>query len=295
MSDDRIDFGILYAPATDVNKPSASTNDAFYRWLLTERGVSERWAREIRYIIGKILREMPDLILDEKKATDLVGIILTSKLSKSTKRHYLRAIEHYMAYLGRPMKFKKPRDTLRCPVYLTQAQMGRLIRASKNYKEMAILTFFCTTGVRLGELVHTDLRDLDFQRKIVRIRTAKMDKQREIPMSDQLERVLMAYLATVPADKRKPSDPLFRSNRGDRIAPRTVGTIVEQASRRAGLEGVHPHVLRHSFATAWVDNGGDQFHLKDLLGHSDIKMTERYWHLNTKSKTEAFARAAPRL
>ena len=78
MSDDRIDFGILNAPATDVNKPSASMNDAFYRWLLTERGVSERWAREIRYIIGKILREIPDPLLDEKKATDLVGVVLTS-------------------------------------------------------------------------------------------------------------------------------------------------------------------------------------------------------------------------
>ena len=54
----------------------------------------------------------------------------------------MRAIEHYMAYLGKPMMFKKPRDTLRCPVYLTQAQMGKLIRASKNYKEMVIMTFF---------------------------------------------------------------------------------------------------------------------------------------------------------
>ncbi len=87
---------------------------------------------EIRYIIGKILREVPDLIIDRRKATDLVGIVLTSKLSKSTKRHYLRAIEHHMAYIGKPMKFKKPRDTTRCPVYLTQAQMGKLIRASKN-------------------------------------------------------------------------------------------------------------------------------------------------------------------
>jgi len=242
-----------------------------------------------------MLRELPDPILDERKAASLVGRIMVSKLSKSAKRHYIVALEHYMNYLGKPIKFKKPRDTLRCPVYLNQAQMGKLIRASKNYREVAILTTFCTTGVRLNELVSLDMGDLDFERKNIRIRTAKMDKQREIPMTGQLERVLMAYLGTIPLEERRSNDPVFQSICGKRIAPRTVAKIVDQVATRAGLDGVHPHVLRHSFATAWVDNDGDQFHLKDLLGHSDIKMTERYWHLNTGKKKEAFKKAAPKL
>lgn len=282
------------AQDSDGRKTGASS-DGFYGWLITRKGLSENWARNLNYNLGKMLRGLSDPVLDEKKAESLVGRIMVSKLSKSAKRHYIVALEHYMDYLGKPVKFKKPRDTLRCPVYLNQAQMGALIRASRNYREMAILTTFCTTGVRLNELVCLDVGDLDFERKNIRIRTAKMDKQREIPMTGQLERVLMAYLGTIPPQERRPSDPVFRSIQGKRIAPRTVAKIVDQVATRAGLEGVHPHVLRHSFATAWVDNEGDQFHLKDLLGHSDIKMTERYWHLNTKSKAEAFARAAPRL
>lgn len=109
------------------------------------------------------------LLIDEEKAKKIALKVLTSKFSKSTKRHYLRALEHHMAYLGKPMKFKKPHDTMRCPEYLDQAQMSKLIRASRNYREMAVLTLFCTTGVRLGELVNIDIKDLDLERKNIRV------------------------------------------------------------------------------------------------------------------------------
>ncbi len=79
--------------------------------------------------------------------------------------------------------------------------------------------------------------DLDFERKNIRIRTAKMDKQREIPMTGQLERVLMAYLGTIRPEERRANTPVFRSIGGWKVAPRTVAKIVDRVASRAGTEG----------------------------------------------------------
>jgi integrase/recombinase XerC len=295
MKVEKVDFSLLGAQAPQGHKTIASFDDGFFGWLITNWAISEEWARNLTYNIGAILREVPDSFLDEDQAARIAREILTSSYAASTKKKKLTALERYMTYLGRPIKFKKPRDNARCPEYLDQGQMGRLIRVAATYQEMALVTLYCATGMRLSEAIQLDIRDLDFERKNIRVRHAKMDKQREIPMSDQLERVLRAYLSTLPFENRRPSDPLFRSTRGKRMARRTVDKVIKRLADRAGLHGVHTHVLRHSFATAWVDNDGDVLHLKDILGHSQIMMTERYWHLNTSKKKEAFKKAAPKL
>jgi site-specific recombinase XerD len=78
------------------------------------------------------------------------------------------------------------------------------------------------------------------------------------------------------------------------VSDKWLGEIIRRVGRRIDMY-VHPHMQRHSFASAWVENGGDVFTLQIVMGHSEIEMTRRYWHYNQKKITEVFGRAAPRL
>ncbi len=181
--------------------------------------------------------------------------ILSSEYSKSYQKHLLLALECYMQYLGTPVTYKKPRPNKRSPKYLTQDQLKMLVRSARDYRALAMLVMFSTTGVRLNELRMMNIGDVDLERRVVTIKHAKRDKDREIPLSEDCVKVLKVYLEKYHK-RPKPNDPFFLSQRGNRWSAHAIETCVERCSERAGLKGmVSPHVLRHSFATAMVSNG----------------------------------------
>jgi integrase/recombinase XerD len=297
MKYDTPNFGLLMGQDHPQDKTSARHifDERFYNWLLLERGMGAEWARNLTWMLGRDLRTVADPNLNEEAAKALALSLMTSKMAKATVRHHLTVLEYYMTYLGRPMKFKKPRATNRSLHFLSQEQLTTLIRATRDMREFTIIAVFAQTGARLNEVRMLDIKDLDFEKHLVHIRHAKLDKERDVPMSATLERVLKNYLAAMSSHEKRPDEPLFRSIRGDRISTHALGLMVKSIGDRAGLPNVHPHALRHSFATAWVENGGDPFNLQAVLGHEDIKMTRRYWHYNTKAAHEAFQKAAPKM
>ncbi len=221
--------------------------------------------------------------------------MLDPKLAKSTKRGYLYSIERWMEYLGISVKFAhKPKGGAKCPNYLDQDQLRELIHAAKDYREFTVLATFIYTGARLNEVRNINLGDIDFAQKHIHIRVAKRDKERIVPLDPALERVLRAYIARLPQGSCKPSSPLITTARGGRISDKWLGEMVKRIGDRIGLH-IHPHMLRHSFASAWVENGGDVFNLQVVLGHSDIGMTRRYWHFNDKAMKAAWERGGPKL
>lgn len=233
----------------------------------------------------------------KEDAEALAFKILRAEWSKSYKRNLLTGLEHYMEFVGEPVHFKKPTKGKRSPRYLTQDELKKLVRTARNYREFALLTVFCTTGMRLNEVRMLDIGDLDFSRRTVLVRCAKLDKQREVPMSEDCERVLKAYLEKYhPKDDRSPSTPVFKSIRRNRISPHSLSEIVRKCGKRAEIaQGVSPHVLRHSFATAMIGNGCDLFHLSDILGHSNIETTTIYLHINNEARRQAFEKGVPRI
>ena len=173
---------------------------------------------------------------------------------------------------------KKP---LLLPKVLNEDEIGRLFRALINKKHKAMLFTIYSAGLRVSELVHLKMKDIDSGRMQIRIEQAKGKKDRYVGLSPVLLDILRNYLKTY---KPRPKIFLFESEQTFTAYPiRTVQKIFTEAKNKAGInKAVGVHALRHSFATHLLEKGTDIHYIKELLGHFDIKTTERYLHVSKK-------------
>ena len=140
-------------------------------------------------------------------------------------------------------------------------------------------TFYCL-GIRLSELIGIKDRDIDFNKNTILI-TGKRNKQRLIPFGNSLKSDILAYIADRNAEVEKVEDRLFVRKNGQALYPVLVYRLVNKyLSMVCTLTKRSPHVLRHSFATAMLNNGADLDAVKELLGHANLAATEVYtYHL----------------
>jgi integrase len=251
--------------------------------------MSEGHARNLSYYANKILRDAKNCNPTLDEAQGIATNILLGETSKSNKRLKLIALEYWMQFIGRPIHFKKPRATNRNHVYITEEQMRTLIMSSKNYRDAVILELLCTTGMRVGELRELDFPDLDFVNGVIKIRHGKGDREREVFMTEECRRFLNAYIGRWEIDQ----GPLFLSRKGNRMSHNALWKVVKVTAFSAGLPSVSPHVLRHSYATCFAGKNDNVFILQELLGHSTIEMTKRYYHSNREVKRKGAMLGAP--
>ena len=190
-----------------------------------------------------------------------------------------------------------PKAPVVYPEVLTAAEIGRFLRAARTgtwygVRNHAILATFCDTGIRLGELIALDVEDVDLGSPSIRVR-GKGSKERRAYMGRTLARAFRKWMEVHPFSVG--GEACFCTRDGRRLDKRNVARIIERAAARAGLcsRRVHPHLLRHTFATHFIKNGGDPFSLQRLLGHSDIKTTMVYVNLAGVDLEEAHAKASP--
>ena len=172
-----------------------------------------------------------------------------------------------------------PKRTHRLPTILSQEEVAQLIDAGRTPCERILLMTLYATGVRRSELTHLKISDIDSQRMVVHIRDGKGRKDRGVMLSPKL---LTALRTDWRFYHRQSSTWLFPSNyRKDRpIDTKTVWHACQKAAQRAGLQKrVHPHTLRHCFATHLYEAGTDLRAIQVLLGHEDLKDTLIYVHL----------------
>jgi integrase/recombinase XerD len=151
-------------------------------------------------------------------------------------------------------------------------------------RDRAILEFFYSSGLRLSELCHAKLENLDLEEKFIRI-TGKGNKTRIIPLGDQAKLCIENYLANERPTlaKKKTSSYIFLSIRGNFLSPERVREIVKLRALQAGIEqNIYPHLLRHSFATHLLEGGADLRVIQEMLGHADISTTQIYTHVDQK-------------
>lgn len=144
-------------------------------------------------------------------------------------------------------------------------------------RDQAILELFYSSGLRLSELVGLDLQHIDLQNGLVRVR-GKGNKSRELPVGKAARRAIENWLRIRPAAQL--DDPLFVSRRGKRLTPRAVQLRVRQAGIRELGQAIHPHMLRHSFASHLLESSQDLRAVQELLGHANIATTQIYTHLD---------------
>jgi len=151
-----------------------------------------------------------------------------------------------------------------------------------------------SSGLRLAELVGLDLEHLDLADATVRV-TGKGAKTRVLPVGRSARAALEHWLATRATLPVKDSAALFIGPRGKRIHPRQVQSRLRRLALTQGVDvNVHPHLLRHSFASHLLESSGDLRAVQELLGHADISTTQVYTHLDFQHLAEVYDRAHPR-
>ena len=158
-----------------------------------------------------------------------------------------------------------------------------------------MLSLMYSSGLRVSELVQLKLRDVDLARGVLAA-YGKGGKRRLVPIGEVALRHLEAHLAAQPATTRAPTEGwVFHGPRGKPWTRQMVWKLVGRYARGVGLPGrVHPHRLRHSFATHLLAGGADLRTVQALLGHSDIVTTEIYTHVSPATIAEEFRKSHPR-
>ena len=210
------------------------------------------------------------------------------KFSPNTVAHRLAALRFfYTKTLKKVWSIEEtpyPKKTLHLPTILSQEEVARLIDAAWPTFHRTLLMALYATGLRRAELARLKVSDVDSKRMVIHVRGGKGRKDRDVMLSPKLLEVLREHWREL---HRKPSAWLFPGNRWHTsdtpITTKVVWNACKEAAQRAGLQkDVHPHTLRHCFATHLLEAGADLRTIQILLGHHDLKETTIYLHLSQR-------------
>ena len=166
----------------------------------------------------------------------------------------------------------------------------------ERLRDALIILLIYTAGLRLSELVEANMGDISADYTTLRV-MGKARKERVQPILSSLGEVLKKYFIQISSQNIciAQKKALILSLKGERISRRTVERIVEKKLKGVGIQGkTSPHVLRHTFATRVLNEGGDLREIQELLGHSSLKATQVYTHLDIERLKDAYAMAHPR-
>jgi len=208
------------------------------------------------------------------------------KLAASTVTVYLEALRFfYTKTLKKGWSAAEtpyPKKAEHVPSILSQQEVARLIDAADNSFHRTLLMTLYATGVRRAELTHLKISDVDSQRMVIHVQGGKGRKDRDVMLSSKLLKELREHWRRL---RRKPSEWLFPGNRQHThdkpISTKVVWHACRNAAKRAGIKKqVHPHTLRHCFATHLLEQGADLRNIQMLLGHNDLEQTTIYLHVS---------------
>ena len=249
----------------------------------------------------------------ESVDSDLIRDWMESMMDKgdmaSTVDNRLSAVRSFFRFaLSRGQVVNDPAHSVRgpkkkkpLPQFVREGDMDRLIDMpemwSDSYKDMrarTIILLFYTTGIRLAELIGLDDQDVDFVNRQLKV-TGKRNKQRIVPFGEELEQALRAYMIQRDEQPVKRDAALFLSDKGCRMTRSQVGMVVKAGlSRVTTMKKRSPHVLRHTFATAMLNNGAGLESVRKLLGHESVATTEIYTHTTFEQLKRVYKDAHPR-
>lgn len=229
----------------------------------------------------------------------------TAKSSVARKLSSLRALFKYLAKNGlvssNPVAgVRNPKQESRHPKALNVDQALALMEAGvpdgpRGLRDLALAEVLYGSGLRISEALDLGLDDVDLNSSVVRV-MGKGSKERVAPLSDAGRERLRRYMAERGEFTSSVTEmALFLGDRGARLQRRQANRILEKLARVAGLpEHVHPHMLRHSFATHLLESGADLRSVQELLGHERLTTTQRYTHLTLDKLMRVYDKAHPK-
>jgi integrase/recombinase XerD len=217
----------------------------------------------------------------------------------------LRSLYRHLMLLGTrgdnpAAELASPRRVRRLPRTLSPGEAERLIEAANGttpraLRDSAIVELLYGAGLRVGELVGLERGSVDLDERLVRA-VGKGSKERIVPVGRRAAEALRRYLARGrPHLDRRHRPELFLNAKGGPLTRAGVFLILRKLAGKAGLEPerVHPHLLRHSFATHLLEGGADLRSVQEMLGHADLATTELYTHVSDSRRRELYFQAHP--
>jgi integrase/recombinase XerD len=253
----------------------------------------------------------PDAVARED-VTAFVGVLRGRGLAPSTVERKVAALKGFHKFLVREgvtdnhptARVPLPKVPERLPDVLSIDDVDRLLGQTfadgpVGLRDRALLEVLYGCGLRVSEVVGLDTLDLDLDEGYVRV-VGKGNKERIVPVAGMASRCLDAYLTAGrgslrPSRSVGPSESaVFLNQRGRRLTRQGVFLIVRAAGERVGISDLHPHTLRHSFATHMLEGGADLRSLQEMLGHADISTTQIYTHVDRRHIREEYLSTHPR-
>lgn len=252
--------------------------------------------------------------IDHLTIREFLGELYRRRNRKSSVARKLAAVRSFMKYLaaqgavaGNPARsVATPRQERRLPEALMPETVGELLEAPDagtvlGKRDRALLELLYGTGIRVGELVSIDLGDFDLGDGFLRV-LGKGRKERVVPFGRKARAALEDYLAVRArlaragaGGRAEAREALFLNARGGRLSARGAALIVgRHTARLAQRLHVHPHTLRHSFATHMLDAGADLRAIQELLGHESLSTTQKYTHVSMERLLRTYRRHHPR-
>jgi integrase/recombinase XerC len=230
-------------------------------------------------------------------------------LAGSSIQRSLSASRSFFNYLGRERgrprnpaaSVQAPRKPRKLPKTLDADQVAQYLDFKEDSaiarRDRAIAELFYSSGLRLAELVAVDIDDIDQHSKLLTV-TGKGNKTRTVPVGSVALQAIARWLEVRPDNTAEEEDArlaLFTSSRGQRISVRNIQARLKVQGRKSGmLQDVHPHMLRHSFASHMLESSGDLRAVQELLGHANISTTQIYTHLDFQHLAKVYDAAHPR-
>ena len=227
-------------------------------------------------------------------------------LSGRSIQRRLSALRSFYNYLLRErqvslnpgLDVRAPKSEQHLPDTLNVDDIARLLNVSSKdtlvLRDLAILELLYSSGLRLAELVALNEGDIDFNERVVRV-TGKGAKTRLLPVGDKAVTALQAWMQVRTRQLQGTETAIFTGRGGKRLSARSVQQRVKDWARRQGIPGdLHPHTLRHSFASHLLESSGDLRAVQELLGHADISTTQIYTHLDFQHLAQVYDSAHPR-
>lgn len=196
----------------------------------------------------------------------------TLNIAYSALKFYFSNILHrkFFSYIPRAKKVKK------LPVVLSKNEVKKIISSIKNKKHQCVVSLLYGTGLRVSELTHLQMQDIDLERRLIMVSKGKGFKDRLTLLPGSLCLILKNQKKL-----KKSNDFLFTNSQNGRLTEATIQKIVKKAVQYAGIDKkISPHTFRHSFATHLLESGTDIRYIQELLGHSNLKTTQIYTHVS---------------
>lgn len=283
----------------------------FQRYLVSERNLSANtiagYQRDLkqlqRFCNEQRTRNWSDL--NQRHIRDFSAECFERGLAPSSIRRMLASIRTFLNFLVRDGEIESnpaigvraPKSGKKLPSTLDADQVKQLIEIEGeewiDYRDRAMLELLYSSGLRLSELVNLNDEDIDLNNATVRV-TGKGNKTRMVPVGSKAVEALQTWLPRRNQIARQKARAVFISKRGTRLTPRSVQLRINARGQQQLFTPVHPHMLRHSFATHVLESSSDLRAVQEMLGHSDLSTTQIYTHLDFQYLARSYDKAHPR-